>query len=257
MDIIARSFLQKSMFIFNIFVISFFGLAIGSFITAIAVRISNEEKVFVKRSKCDTCNNVIPYFYLIPIFGYFLCNGKCKFCKQKVSIQYTLWEAFHAMLYIIIYILAKQNIFLFLPFALLTSVLLMIAIIDIKTQYVYDFHIVILAFCILYVLYYTQNLHISYKSFIVAGIPLVFKYFYEFIRFKLSGEKMEVIGMGDIKIFIILFFFLDFYILLQILTLSGLLGAGYGLILRKTNSHYAFMPAISLSLYFVLIYNFL
>lgn len=245
------------MFIFNIFVIAFFGLIVGSFITAVSLRISNEEKVFVKRSKCDKCHTVIPYKYLMPIFGYMISNGKCKVCNAKISIEYTIWETLHGFLYAMVFVFSKQDILLFLPFAMLTSVLMMIVIIDIKTQYIYDLHIIILGLIIFYLLFYTKNLQISYKSFVFSLFPLIFKYSYEWLRYKLSGEKIEVVGMGDIKIFIILFFFLDFYILLKIMTLSGLLGAVYGLVLHKKNAYYPFMPAISLSLYTILIYYYI
>jgi leader peptidase (prepilin peptidase)/N-methyltransferase len=245
------------MFILSIFIIFFLGLYIGSFITAISMRISNEEKVFIKRSKCDNCGKIISYIYLIPVLGYLLCRGLCRFCQKKVSLEYTFWELLHATLYIILYLLSKENLAIFLVFAFVTSVLIMMTIIDIKTQYVYDLHIVLLAFGIFLLLFVTKNLHIGYKSFIFGSIPLLFKFLYEWLRFKVSREKIEVIGMGDIKIFTILFFFLDFYILLKIVVLSGLFGASYGLLLNKKNIHYAFLPAISLALYIILIYNFI
>lgn len=145
---------------------------------------------------------------------------------------------------------------LFCAFAFFISILLLMTIIDIKTQYVYDMHIISLTFAIVWILYQTKHLHIGIMSFLLALIPLAFKYIYEFLRAKISGKKVEIIGMGDVKIFIILFFLLDLFFILEIVLMSGLLGAVHGLLLRKKNTHYAFLPAVSSALYAVFICNF-
>lgn len=245
------------MFILYIIMVVFCGLMIGSFITAISFRIANNEKVFVARSKCDLCAVRIPYIYLLPVLGYILCKGVCKKCNKKVSYEYTLWELLHAVLYTIVYIMCGDKMLLFCSFAVFTSILFMITIIDIKTQYVYDIHIILLLFAIILILYQTKSLHIGVWSFILALLPLFFKYVYETTRTKVTGQKIEIIGMGDIKIFIILFFLLDLYIILQIVMISGLLGTVHGLLLRKKNTHYAFLPSVSSALYAVFIYNFI
>lgn len=243
------------MFIFNIFIILLLGLYFGSFITAIALRISADQKIFVKYSKCDFCNKKLSMLNLIPIFGYLFCKGKCVNCKQKISIEYTLWEILHSVLWCINYIALHHSIILFTIFCAITSLLVFISIIDIKTMYIYDAHIVFLF--LLFLLFFWQKniLYINAISFIKALIPLAFKAIYEKMRELITKEKIVVLGMGDVKLFAILFFFLDFYKIAVIVGLAGVLGVLFFYFKKRTyaNNYYPFIPAISVSIYCLLL----
>lgn len=243
------------MFILFFLLTLIFGLYFGSFFTAVAVRISNEEKVFVKHSTCDACKNRIGLFYLIPVFGYVFCKGKCKKCGGWVSVEYTVWEMLHASLWCLNYFLFKNQFEMFLVACVISSVLVFISIIDVKTMYVYDFHILILFILLLGFQIMKNNFEISANFIAIAVlkafIPLVFKFVYEGLRQVITKEKVVLIGMGDVKIFIILFFLLDFHNLAFLIGTSGAFGmlffvANKG---RKTQEHYPFVPSIALATY--------
>lgn len=244
------------MFIFlSYLLVCIAGLYIGSFITAISFRTAHEDRIFIKHSKCDSCNNIIPFLYLTPIVGILICNGKCTKCGNKISYEYTLWEIIHACLYIINYYIFHNNLYAFIFLCLITSILLLISIVDLKTMYVYDIHLVILTMFIMCFLYNIQRLNINLFSCVKATIPFIFKYIYEYIRHQLTKHKVTIIGTGDVKLFSILFFLLDFYKLAEIIGLSGLLGTMYGMLRGRTN-HYPFVPAISVSTYFLFILSY-
>lgn len=239
------------MFILFTAIAMVFGLYVGSFVTATSLRVANGEKVFAVRSKCDQCGQVIGMLYLVPVLGYLVCKGKCVHCNKKVSFEYSIWEMIHAGLYMINFIMLKDNIFAFICMCGIASILMMISIIDIKTMYIYDIHIIILFIFSLLLFYTKGRLEVTAMSFISAVIPLLFKVLYEYGRKLIIGVKMEVLGMGDVKLLIIPFFLLDFYKTAVMMAIAGLMGVLYSGVLRgrKGKIHYPFAPSISISMY--------
>ena len=45
---------------------------------------NNESWVKVERSHCDHCNHVLNAIDLIPVFGYLIRGGKCKYCGKPI-----------------------------------------------------------------------------------------------------------------------------------------------------------------------------
>lgn len=43
------------------------------------------------RSRCESCGRTIPWPYLIPVFGYILCRGRC-ICGEKIPLFHPLSE---------------------------------------------------------------------------------------------------------------------------------------------------------------------
>ena len=43
-------------------------------------------------SRCDHCQTRIKWYYLIPVFGYFLSKGCCRSCGTKIPVIYPLTE---------------------------------------------------------------------------------------------------------------------------------------------------------------------
>lgn len=244
------------MFILYILAVLFFGLYFGSFITAIAVRISSEEKTFVKHSRCDSCGVRISMLHLVPIVGYIICNKKCAHCKQKISPEYTIWEAIHATLWCVNFLFLHQSMYLFIVVSAITSLLVLISIIDIKTMYIYDIHIVFLF--ILFLLFFWQKgvLEINATSFVKACLPLVFKLLYERLRFVFTRQKLVVLGMGDVKLLCVLFFFLDFFNIAMIMCISGIVGMLFFCAKKRRDakSYYPFVPAIAVGIYYFLLF---
>ncbi len=241
------------MFILSFCIVGFVGLYIGSYITAISLRITTGEKLCVSRSKCDNCGVIIGHFYLIPVIGYLLCRGKCGSCGGRVSKEYMLWEVIHTTMYLINFYLLNENLLACALLCCVSSILMMISIVDIKTMYIYDIHIIILFIFLVSFLLQMNYLNITAFSFVKSVYPLLFKFLYEFIRQKITKEKLVVIGMGDVKLFAILFFLLDFYETTLIVGLSGTIGVFYGIV-RGRGTHYPFIPSISLGLYILFIY---
>ncbi len=78
---------------FFLFLLTFFvGACLGSFLNVVIIRIPQEKSILFPRSHCPTCKKNIPWYYLIPVLGYFFSRGFCFSCKTKISLEYPLVE---------------------------------------------------------------------------------------------------------------------------------------------------------------------
>lgn len=92
-----------------------FGLIIGCFTNTIEYRMRSELKLFTNDCYCPHCRKKLRLSDQIPLFGYLRLCGKCRFCRERISLLYPIIELGTAVVYAAI-------AFVFYPSALLTSV---------------------------------------------------------------------------------------------------------------------------------------
>ena len=120
-----------------ILLIFIYGLLIGSFLNVCIYRIPRDESIVFPSSHCTTCSTKLKWYDNIPLFSYITLKGKCGYCGEKISIQYPLIELLNAILYLLLFY--KFNLSVdFVFYALISSVLLAITIIDIKEMIIPD-----------------------------------------------------------------------------------------------------------------------
>lgn len=76
-----------------------FGLLLGSFLNVAAIRVPKGESVVFPPSRCASCGHRLGPLDLIPVFGFLLLRGKCRYCGESISVQYPVWEALTAALF--------------------------------------------------------------------------------------------------------------------------------------------------------------
>lgn len=80
-----------------------FGSIVGSFLNVCIHRMPLGESVVWPSSHCPNCKKRIPAYDNIPFLSYIFLGGKCRFCKQKISLRYPFIEfltgAFFALLF--------------------------------------------------------------------------------------------------------------------------------------------------------------
>lgn len=88
------------------------GLGLGSFANALVYRLHAGKSVMKGRSMCLKCKKTLKTADLIPVASFILLSGRCRYCKQKISIQYPLVEIAAAVLFAAlgIYFLSLENI---------------------------------------------------------------------------------------------------------------------------------------------------
>ncbi|MBL9118416.1 MAG: prepilin peptidase [Phycisphaerae bacterium] len=90
-----------------------FGACVGSFLNVVVYRIPAGLSVVTPPSRCPTCGGRLTWRENLPVLGWLLLRGKCRFCRQPISIQYPLIEAaigiVFALLYLHFYILPGNH----------------------------------------------------------------------------------------------------------------------------------------------------
>lgn len=67
------------------------GIVLGSFVKALADR-SLINRSFLGRSYCLNCKHKLQWYDLLPIVSYLLLRGKCRYCGDRISLEYLLVE---------------------------------------------------------------------------------------------------------------------------------------------------------------------
>ena len=80
-----------------------FGLIIGSFLNVVILRFDDLKSIFNSRSHCLKCKKQLAWYDLFPFFSYILLRGKCRSCKEKISIQYPLVEVATALIFSLLF----------------------------------------------------------------------------------------------------------------------------------------------------------
>ncbi len=68
------------------------GLVMGSFASVLAARLPEGKSWRVTRSACPQCGRTLAAADLVPIVSFALLQGKCRYCKKAISLQYPLLE---------------------------------------------------------------------------------------------------------------------------------------------------------------------
>ena len=128
---------------FWILTILFFGASIGSFLNVCIYRIPLRKSLIFPGSSCPQCGNKIHPWDNIPILSYLILRGRCRYCKEHISVQYLLVEITTPLLLLFLYIqfrdLPQQDFLLhFLFFSLFVFSLIVIFVIDLYHRIIPD-----------------------------------------------------------------------------------------------------------------------
>ena len=76
---------------------TFFAACVGSFANVVIYRVPNHLSIVSPPSACPKCGQKIKPYDNIPILSWLILRGKCRNCKNKISIQYPIIEFICAM----------------------------------------------------------------------------------------------------------------------------------------------------------------
>lgn len=97
----------------NIFIsicIFIIGTLFGSFFSLVLYRIPRHEDIIIKNSYCPKCKHKLGFFDLIPILSFIIRGGKCKYCREKISIRYFNLELFNGAIFTAFYFIFGYNL---------------------------------------------------------------------------------------------------------------------------------------------------
>jgi leader peptidase (prepilin peptidase)/N-methyltransferase len=77
--------------LFDIGVVIFTGLVLGSFATALAYRLPRELSMVTRvHSQCPSCAHNLGVPDLVPLFSWVFLRGRCRYCQAPIGLQYPL-----------------------------------------------------------------------------------------------------------------------------------------------------------------------
>ena len=117
----------------QLWILFILGAVLGSFINVCIFRLPDKRSVVWPPSHCPKCRHAIPIWDNIPVISYLLLLGKCRHCRQRISIIYPLVELLSAVLLVAAWHHFGQGIS-FLHYSVLLLLLLPITFIDMHTK---------------------------------------------------------------------------------------------------------------------------
>lgn len=220
------------------------GVIIGSFLNVCIFRIPNEESISYPPSHCSNCNHKLGVLDLVPVLSFIFIKGRCRYCHEKISIQYPIIEILNGFLYFFIFCKYGLTIYT-LKYCMFASILIVIGMIDYKTQYVYTSttifgSITAIIFLVIEHLLSKQN----WTTYLFGGI----------IGFLIIGLIVFItkgMGEGDIEIAVVCGLFLGVKGILLTLFLGIVLGGITGIIimalkLKNLKDKIAFGPFLAI-----------
>ncbi|MDD4381969.1 MAG: prepilin peptidase [Candidatus Dojkabacteria bacterium] len=87
--------------------IFFLGASLASFINATLYRIDKGYQyptIVTKNSFCEKCKKPLSWVQLIPVFGYLIYGGRCKYCKTFVRLYYPISELLLGLSFLLMYL---------------------------------------------------------------------------------------------------------------------------------------------------------
>lgn len=79
------------------------GLIVGSFLNSVVYRIEKKESVWHGRSYCPHCRQTLSWFELIPLMSFIFQKGRCRHCQKRIAWQYPLIELISGTLFALLY----------------------------------------------------------------------------------------------------------------------------------------------------------
>ena len=174
-----------------LYIVAFlYGIVIGSFLNVLIFRIPKKENI-VQSSHCMNCGRKLGWRDMVPVFSYIILRGRCRQCGARISIQYPLIEALNGVLYVVVF-MAGGFTFSSVLYCLMTSALIVIAVIDERTYQIPVSQNLFLGLLGIIMTVYDFRHILSH----IIGAVIVSLFLYGLYYFS-SGKA---IGGGDIKL---------------------------------------------------------
>jgi len=230
-----------------IFFAAILGLIVGSFLNAFYLRRLSGKKISMGgRSFCPKCNHKLGAKDLVPLISYIILQGRCRYCKAEISVQYPLVEISTSILFALVFyiifrnqffagITVNESIYLALKtifWFYVVAVLVLITISDIKEMIIPDeviYPAIIFAFLYAITMPFFGNSVTSAISLVgknVLGAFFAGLFFYTMIL--VSGGKW--MGGGDVKLAFFAGLILGWVNVIVALFLAFISGSIYGLL---------------------------
>ncbi len=211
------------------------GLIIGSFLNVCIYRIPRNQSIVFPSSRCTYCESPIKVYDNIPLLSFLALGGRCRHCRQKISLRYPLVEALNGFLYITV-MWRYGSGWNTLCYCALISALIVITFIDLDFQIIPDritlagIPVGLLAGSFLLPDPFLRSVPLGYQSSLI-GAAAAFLFYFLIAHLSIVLIKKEGMGGGDIKMMTMVGAFLGWKTVLLTTFLGSLSGSLAGIIL--------------------------
>lgn len=251
-DMLHNEYTTMSFKLIFLGIVFLFGIAIGSFLNVVILRVPKGESLIKRSSHCMTCGAKIRPIDLIPVFSWLMLRGKCHNCGEKISARYPIVESLNGFLYILSFWVLDINAKAIIT-CLLMSLLIVVGFMDWDTMEINE--IVLAMILILAVPLHLAGDCISIKDHIIGALVISVPFFIigevsRPIIKKKYGEDFRAIELGDTLLMIAAGAVLGTRVII-VSTLIGIVAAAIGGIINKMitkESKFAFGPFLSIGI---------
>jgi leader peptidase (prepilin peptidase)/N-methyltransferase len=81
------------------------GACVGSFLNVVVYRLPLGISLSTPPSRCPKCETRLAWYDNIPVFGWIILRGKCRYCSQPISAGYPIVEAMTGLLFVFYYVM--------------------------------------------------------------------------------------------------------------------------------------------------------
>lgn len=216
-----------------------FGLVFGSFYNVCIYRIPRQENIAFPPSHCANCNKELKAYELIPVISYLALGGKCRGCKQKISFIYPLIELITGFIFLGMYINFGISINTF-KYIILFSILLIEAVIDIKTKEVY-FSVSLVGF--LFGIIFSIIEIINGKPIIEGVLSILIPLIIVGIIYLLA-KRFDGFGAGDLEVYLFIALYLTPILMGLTIMFSIIIGGVFAIILLLMGKRKVLIPFV-------------
>jgi len=213
-----------------------FGLIVGSFLNVVIYRLEKGESTFRGRSYCPRCRYTLSWEDLVPVISFLLLGGKCRYCREKISIQYPVVELATGLIFLLIFKsqvsslnqVSSFEILNLLYFWVIASLLIILFVYDLR-HYILPDKILFPAIGIVlgYRVFEVWSLGLAWDlGFVVSGFAATAFFFAIF-----AISKGRAMGFGDVKLAFFMGLFLGWPEILVALFVACMAGAAVGVVL--------------------------
>lgn len=194
----------------TILILLLLGLCLGSFVNALVWRLhkNKAKSLLTDRSECPHCHKKLQAVDLVPLVGWLVLRGKCRYCKKPISVQYPLVEAGVALLFVLSYLVWPYPLdawYQWFNFGVWLTY-----IVGLAALFVYDlrwyilpdkivFPLIILALVNIFVQFFAHqpqgDAFAAFQYYLFGLLPIAGVYWLIY-----SFSKGKLVGFGDVKL---------------------------------------------------------
>lgn len=238
--------------IYILSIVAVCGAVFGSFINCMAWRMVHKESVWKGRSHCFSCGHSLNTTDLIPVFSYVFLKGRCRYCKEKVSLRYMLTEVLLAVVFVSLTWKYDLSV-LTVRYLVLACILLGLSLVDLDSYEIPNSFIIAgILWWFLTIPFMEATVAEQIKTGLIGGISIGGG----ILLLSLLMDKVlqkESMGGGDIKLFFMLGLYMGAALSLFNLILSCFVGLIFVVLMRKDKI--PFGPAIAVASWITLLWG--